>query len=577
MDDWGDFLRAIGWGEDTPEDQVAPVRRIFDLVEAGVRRLRDGAPEDTARNRLGLGPRDPTAAALDRARDPRIFAQPDRTQVAEAQARELEAAQPLPVPVLEQESDRTLSDQMRRLENQHLAATGQVNSIRPSTALGSFYANPMVQRGRFGLELATDFSPWAIGKDIGLGAYNLLTGDLGEAAGYGLATIPFLGTTAKYGLDSLKPWQRAAANRQITREMLDPENIGEQLIFAPPSYHPYAAFEFGESGPTLDALSRLSENPWDNSLVDIPLLTLSPSSPARRIQLLKEQGLLRGQDAARLEQSLAEKHAEALAFGVPHSALNTWAGTRTLIDMADIHPRLKEVLSPDNPLFPGVFTAHEGRHRGVFGDYLGLQAMPIRLLTAEGTPRQLLDNPLALRQSTYTGATSNPAQLLDAPTTSRRARTQASIAEEIKRELSGMTTAADEAWIDRTIAEGIPSTDQWSGYASDATDDAIEAAMRFGFDPEYPHIVGPFGPSMQDQATFLDDMSRMLYDRPYSSLTPEPGTDFRVPRLADIGMEPGVVVGPDVLQWKGYKDWNRMLANTTQNRGSMLYRSPGGF
>lgn len=555
---WEDFISWLAdqtdldpW--DDPDTQPRALQWLNSVADR-VRGLGKKQPPATARERLGL-PQRPED----------LFLRPD---AAASYSITPPADQPdLPTPVLDVASSEPLSDQMRRLEN--LSAAEQ--SVEPATWADRFYGSPTVQNARTALELAIDFNPYgqgmAVAKDLGLGAVNLLQGDTGQAGAYGLATIPLLGSIRKPGglaaADaSLRPYNRAGVREQLVRsQMMNPSDPMETLIFAPPKYHTDAAFAFGGTGPEMDKLARLEANPWDNSLMDIPALMVGPTGPQRRLQLLKETGVLAGQDALAIQQAIMRELQNADAMGVPLVHLGTHEGFGQLLRGSDLDERIKALLDPNQPLFPASITMHEGRHRNIMAPFMGSPLVPIKLKAAEGTTSALLDNPLVIRQMTYGGGGfETPAQLIQAPYDLGRVREQAETMDMLLKRMT--PSVADQRALDamRTIDRPmlfqdphLKDPDVWVDFEEPMNwgPRAVEAHRTYGWDVnDTNRLYGGFGAEPEQVEEFLDFAHRTLWDKPMNRREP-------LPRLFERGMLPEG--GP--VSTRGIGIWN------TVNRG----------
>lgn len=423
-------------------------------------RLRDKYREITGRDDA---PELPSLSELARRR--RLEIQRAQPSVADATSVYREPEQPPPVPVLNTESRRPLSDQARRLGNVMDADQGRAPAIRESSGIRAAMSNPMYNRGKFGLELLSDFSPYGMAKDLGAGVVSGLRGDLGNALGYSLATIPFLGRSLKEGVQAMKPFHPVGIFNEITPEILDPSDLGETLLFAPARYHNEAAFAMnpdrveqnirGQMVPSYGAKKqrRLAfvRNQGDQ-FAEMPALGLGPTPPESRLRILNDMGILTTPDMRDIQDHLAGVRNELLDRGWAPVDVKGLDGLQAIVEQSDLPEPLKEVLDPANPMFPGIMQLHEGRNRALHVDYVGDQMkvpenerlLPIRFRVNELTPPQLLDQPLVFRQQPY--ASYKTFEMLDAPFTRDRIAEQSGIARALKEEFAKIADPNDPSW-----------------------------------------------------------------------------------------------------------------------------------
>ena len=576
MTDWEEFLASAGYGPDTPEEERAPIRKLWDAFSSAVQRIR-GMGEDSSgvRSRLGLPENVPS--------NPRMMVQPDVTGAA---MRLPPSAAPEPMAVLESGGPRTMSDQVRRMDNLDRAAAGDLPSIESSTLMDQVLSNPNVQRARTGIELALDFTPVGIAKDATMAGINALQGDLGDASLYGLATIPFLGTGAKEALDYVQPYHRGAFGQQITDAYFDRWNPRRNLVFAEPGYLTDASYGFGaENMPIKEMMRRLvyNEQVTQNPLLDLPALGFSPTVPEERLRALYELGFLPDPAVRQLRGQIAASFRNLRASGVPDDFLKTYDGVAEVIQNANIDDRFKELLDPANPLFPPSVATHEGRHRSAFAKFLeaegkGPAAQPMRVVYDDALPLEAIDNPLAFKQ---VWSQKTPHQLIDAPTTLNRSEQQADIAGRLAGEY-GRYDSDFLSEIDAIRAAMPPAERTMPGFRSSygAPFESFEL-MRPTNERQLPNIDWDVGQEIKDRAEearqfygftleppspedfkdvkeFRDYISHVLTGKPYDPNLPiNQGRSFYIdPYAPSAGFNLGTPVNDiSTNLWSPYQDW----------------------
>lgn len=564
MDEWLLQLLGLGRADPEPEDELAALmaqqpeearsvlQGLFDLAEERATRL---TGSENAAQRLGIP----------NLNDPRLQARPDAMAQYQVPQQEIEQ---LPTPVLDVAGGEVVSDQMRRLGNLADRSNDRIGNLTTAEAIRS---SPAYQATRLGTELALDFNPVGIAKDVGMGLASAVQGDWGEATGYGFATVPFIGRLPQEAMRAMKPFDRAGVRQQITAAMMDPNDMSEHLMFIRPGDFLGSAWDVGF--PSEKAIRRLMDQTWDEDLIDIPLLGFSPSAADVRLGALKQSGLMHGADVETVSQRLADSLDEAMrARGLPPSSdpgsmfhLNRWDLYDEMVAGAGLPPEIETLLDRHNPFFPGQITSHEGRHRNIYAGTMGREIMPVRYLVDPGTPRTLLDNPTVFRQTNwYDPSERFKPQLIHAPTDLERLAEQSEIAGEVFREYG--RSDADAVQRLTELGGAMPRVRDMSDAGDMEVRKVIQRHLR---QPQGPT---PLGERYTDE--FLDLLSGSLYGEPY---------DFQaVGRRAmgeetfpDLGLvSPGwVKVGADPSQQMRanlFRDFNLKLGRTSNELGRMF-------
>lgn len=412
-----EILSLLGYDnpdDDPPEEARAPIERLVGFFRSAADRLRSfgqemGRERTDVRERLGLPSAVPT--------NQRMLAQSDQRFV-----RPAPPLAPEPVPVLEAEGPRTISDQARRAENIQQSADRGLPTISPSSAFQAWMSNPAVQQFATAADIGLDFTGAGIVKDIGLGALNYLRGDEAAALGYGLATIPFLGNTTREALRAMRPYNRAAVKNTVGRSAMDPMDPTNNLVFVEPrnfleSVYPGPASYQGLPGPDERKLARLLDIEDEGQIAQLPFMGIRQSLPYERVRALRDLGIIRDEDADEITRRLSRAYAD-LAGTTRNPTEQQWRATFN----ADLPDQIMEVLTREN--FPLIVDLHEGRHRMYQQLGLGSAATPAMVRYYPDVPSNLLDIPLMFRESRG----KVPMKLVDAPTDVSRLRTQSRIA-----------------------------------------------------------------------------------------------------------------------------------------------------
>lgn len=528
MDEWPDWLEDLLGGENVPEEQRSPIARFANFLGDKLREL--GGERTSVRERLGL----PTAVP----QDPRMLAQPDALRPPPVQRPD-----PAPTPLLEAGPRPQTSEQMRRMTG--LDTPGpSISSLSTPEALLS---TPGVQAARLGIEAALDLSPMGVAKDLTMAGVNLLQGDLGDAAAYGLATIPFVGSAIPRARQAVAPFNRAAFAQQLDNPRLgslfsgfaDPGDWRRLLVFMHPQEFLSLSMPLGDVAIP-EALERLKQANFEN-LVDLPMLGIAPSSPTQRLSLLQQEGIISPRLRNEIERNLAATYARVVREQGLHPHQLQGLGTMAeVVQASGLPPGLKRLLDPANPLMPAAITAHEGRHRNLYAYLMGLTEMPVRLIGHEDLPRSAFGNPLVIRQAPVTSAglpgtaVSATAPLMDAPTELGRMVRQSEVAQELLRDYGNMDLTSQNMleWMRQTMPkqhEVSPSA--WALEMARQTGPASLAGLYPQVQDAYDvmnlqqYMAGELGRSLDDVA--LDPIQFMELANQPRRITPRELSNWR--------------------------------------------------